>query len=308
MPIPISGQVDKHPRGARRHKTFIFSTKRFNPRHWLALPSAASLIKNPRLGISKRNHSSQPETQVSPTVPQNKPPDAFRMTSTFFQAYMIGWAVAAPIGPVNLEIIRRALRYRPLAGFLVGVGATLVDLTYCLLTGFGLAGILRHPTALFVSLILGGFLMAWLAWMAGRDAYIEWHKPQHSRITGTGHEKTSQDEIKHPPYLQSWLVGVGMTALNPMTIVFWGTLPGLLYQGTQPSPHEVFMIAFLAWAGCTSWIILLMVLLHIGKRLVGHRLLSIASAAGCIAMTWFALRFWWLAIHLEKITPGGMTN
>src|SRR5262245_45342556 len=50
----------------------------------------------------------------------------------------IGLIVAAPIGPVNLIVLRRTLAYGTLNGFFSGLGAALGDGVFAAITGFGL--------------------------------------------------------------------------------------------------------------------------------------------------------------------------
>ncbi|MBI5155351.1 LysE family transporter [Candidatus Poribacteria bacterium] len=232
----------------------------------------------------------------------------FMLTSALLiQAYAIGWVVAAPIGPVNLEIIRRALRHRLLAGFLVGAGATMIDAMYMLLTGFGLVRYLQHRAVLLVTLTAGGAFMGWLAWGALRESWQEArklrarNKPVHAasddlRI-GNGNPEAPRRVL-----LKSWLVGLAMTVSNPMTIVFWATLPGLLFKGVQPTAWQILAAAALVWLGTISWVSLLMVILAISRRAAGPKLFAIASGLGGLAMAYFALRFLWLALHIEEIT------
>ncbi|MBD5204577.1 MAG: LysE family translocator [Bacteroidales bacterium] len=51
----------------------------------------------------------------------------------------IGILISAPMGPVGIFCIQRTLDKGRRAGFFTGVGASLSDLFYCLLTGFGLS-------------------------------------------------------------------------------------------------------------------------------------------------------------------------
>lgn len=218
------------------------------------------------------------------------------------KAYFLGWAVAAPIGPVNLEIIRRALGQRLAAGFCVGLGATMVDLCYMLLTSFGLAFFLRNRGFLTTSLAVGSMLMGWLAWMALRDAWRQWG----AHGTELEEGKTAPDAPPPPrtngrPLMASWLVGLAMTASNPMTLVFWATLPALFFPGERPATAVLLAAAACVWLGALSWVFLLTGLLAAGRRFVGHTLFSIASGLGGAAMAYFALRFVWLAFHVETI-------
>ena len=55
----------------------------------------------------------------------------------------IGLIMAAPIGPVNIICIRRALTKGSMNGFVVGLGAALADGFFGALAAFGLAGLTR---------------------------------------------------------------------------------------------------------------------------------------------------------------------
>lgn len=227
------------------------------------------------------------------------PPES--LPTLLLHAYLVGWMVAAPIGPVNLEIIRRSLRDRLAAGFCVGLGATMVDLSYMMLTGFGLGPLLRHPAFLLATYVLGGMLLGWLAWGALSDGVREWRKARLGEPVDMPAESNAT-----PPratLLRSWLVGLAMTAANPMTIIFWATLPGLLFRGAPPSPEAVLAAGAFVWLGAFSWVALLMGILWAASRLVGPRLFAVASLLGGAAMAYFALKFWWMAAHFAAAAP-----
>ena len=56
---------------------------------------------------------------------------------------LIGLIMAAPIGPVNIICIRRAMTKGPMNGFVVGLGAALADGLFGSLAAFGLAGLIQ---------------------------------------------------------------------------------------------------------------------------------------------------------------------
>jgi threonine/homoserine/homoserine lactone efflux protein len=75
----------------------------------------------------------------------------------------IGFAVAAPVGPIGLLVIRRSLAGGALQGLATGLGAAAADTTFALAGSLGLAGaaaglgahagVLRVAGALFVVLL-----------------------------------------------------------------------------------------------------------------------------------------------------------
>ena len=60
-----------------------------------------------------------------------------------FAGVVIGFIVAAPVGPVNLICMRRTLKYGTLNGFISGLGAAAGDGVFATVVAFGLTAI-RH--------------------------------------------------------------------------------------------------------------------------------------------------------------------
>ena len=72
----------------------------------------------------------------------------------------IGVAVAAPIGPVNLIVIRRTLRYGWLNGFLSGGGAAAGDAIFAAIAAFGLTAAVDFVISFETVLqFIGGFFL-----------------------------------------------------------------------------------------------------------------------------------------------------
>lgn len=73
---------------------------------------------------------------------------------------VIGVVISAPMGPVGIYCLQRTLDKGRVSGFYTGVGASISDLIYCLLTGFGLSFIEdfinnhRSPIQLIGSIVL----------------------------------------------------------------------------------------------------------------------------------------------------------
>src|SRR4051812_50179823 len=68
----------------------------------------------------------------------------------------LGLGAAAPIGPVNVEIARRAIRGGFVAGFLLGLGAVSVDVTYVVLASFSVRLFLDRPRIMLGMGVAGG--------------------------------------------------------------------------------------------------------------------------------------------------------
>lgn len=56
-----------------------------------------------------------------------------------FSGFFIGVFISAPMGPIGMLVIQRTINKGRSAALFTGIGATLSDLIYCLLTGMGLS-------------------------------------------------------------------------------------------------------------------------------------------------------------------------
>jgi L-lysine exporter family protein LysE/ArgO len=208
----------------------------------------------------------------------------------FQRAYATGWLVAAPIGPVNLEIIRRSLRRGLLPGWLIGLGATFVDATYLILFSVGFGAVLeRAPWLNAILFVLGGALLSWLGADALREAwrYLRLGWQEAHRIEGDPESRWARftDSL-----LGHFLLGVAMCAANPMTLAFWSSL-ALGFAHLSPVGRVTASGA--VWLGALSWTLTLTAILAFARRWVGPRLFALVTSAGGICMLSFGLGFLW---------------
>lgn len=69
------------------------------------------------------------------------------MLSVFLRGLLIGFSIAAPVGPIGLLCIRRTVADGRMVGFVSGLGAATADAFYGAVAGFGLtvvSGALVH--------------------------------------------------------------------------------------------------------------------------------------------------------------------
>src|SRR5690348_2386310 len=130
---------------------------------------------------------------------------------------MLGIGAAAPIGPVNVEIARRALLRGFAAGFALGCGAVTIDVTYAVLSTFAFRAVLDYPRVLRFATIAGLVLLLYLG------AGCLWAVVQHLRKDPLTRESEEKLPLTGSP---AWAYGTGllMTLLNPMTLLFWFTV------------------------------------------------------------------------------------
>jgi threonine/homoserine/homoserine lactone efflux protein len=127
--------------------------------------------------------------------------------STFPRGFVLGLAIAAPVGPIGLLTIRRTLAHGFRIGLSTGLGAATADATYGLVAAFGLTAIMSalvdHADAIRV---VGGLALLWLGATGVRKAL------QHRRLAAA--------VVEDPPgAMAAWLQTTALTLTNPATIL-----------------------------------------------------------------------------------------
>jgi threonine/homoserine/homoserine lactone efflux protein len=123
----------------------------------------------------------------------------------FVLGVAVGAAYCAPVGPVNLEIVRRGLSVGFLAGFLVALGAVIGDAFWAAVGILGSSFLTESiPLRAGIGALGVGILLfvAWNAYRASRQA-TDYH------LTDPPRQRTG------------FAVGVVLSMANPFAVFFW---------------------------------------------------------------------------------------
>jgi len=192
----------------------------------------------------------------------------------------LGLSVAAPLGPVGAAAIREGLERGPRGAFLIGLGAATVDFLYLALVYAGVAPlILRVPALVVVFYLTGGLLMGQMALGA----------LQRARQGGMPRP------VERGSARNAFLFGLGITVLNPATIISWlglgGAFAAAYLKGlTIASALGVLVAVFL---GSAAWFTFLAFVVGGARRLAGDRpwVYRAVNLAAGLALAGFALLF-----------------
>lgn len=182
----------------------------------------------------------------------------------------VGVALAAPIGPINIEIIRRGIRDGFAHGWLVGLGALSADTVYAMVIVSGFASFAGDERIRLVLYLAGGLMLSWVGWSSLRTAL-------------RGIEGSPDDRPK--PRGRSYLTGLLMAAFNPMGIVYWLTVgAGLAADAVSrvgQSGAPVLVIGVMV--GIFLWVSTLSVIAQVSRRFVtGHGMRWVTGVSGVI--------------------------
>jgi L-lysine exporter family protein LysE/ArgO len=192
----------------------------------------------------------------------------------------VGLAIAAPIGPVNVEAIRRGLRSGFYSAWMVGCGSTAADLFYVALVYLGVAPLAQHPLFRVPLFLAAAVVLGSLAWESFKEA--------RGKVALPGAGERPGGETRKNALVSGFLI----TISNPMTIVFYFSFFGGAVARLHDAPKTTHLVYVgCVMFGCLLWSLLLAAALGLGKNWIGSRGLRIIGAASALALGYFALRF-----------------
>jgi threonine/homoserine/homoserine lactone efflux protein len=159
------------------------------------------------------------------------------------QGMAIGLSIAAPVGPIGLLCIRRALADGRLAGLVSGLGAATADALYGVIAALGITAI----TTLLIEYraflqVAGGLFLVYLGLTTLRA-------------------KSSAEEIEAPSSTtlrSAYFSTLALTLANPMTIVsFIGIFAGLGVGAANAGPLAGMSLVAGVFLGSAAWWLLL---------------------------------------------------
>jgi threonine/homoserine/homoserine lactone efflux protein len=134
------------------------------------------------------------------------------MDSTLLiRGFVLGFTIAAAVGPISLLCIRRTLAEGRLVGMVSGLGVATADATYGAIAAFGLTAVsdLLVGGGRVLGLV-GGVFLLWLAWRTFRAVPVE--------------AATANGAARRGGLPGAYLSTLGLTLTNPMTILSFAAL------------------------------------------------------------------------------------
>ncbi|MBD5307743.1 MAG: LysE family transporter [Bacteroides sp.] len=126
-----------------------------------------------------------------------------------YRGLMVGILISAPMGPIGVLVIHRTLTKGRRQGLFTGLGASLSDMIYCLLTGFGLSFvsdfISTHQTLLQ---LLGSLVLLIYGIYLFRTKPVKRVQPPHVNLR------------TNTTYWRDFLTGFLLTFSNPLILFF----------------------------------------------------------------------------------------
>lgn len=161
----------------------------------------------------------------------------------FLKGLIIGFAIAAPVGPIGILCIQRSLHDGFKVGLMTGMGAAVADGTYGLIAGFGLTAIssflINYQTAIR---IIGGLYLLYLGIKL---------------ISTKPRDRSEIGNYEKSPW-HAFVTTYFLTLTNPATIFsFIAVFAGLGLASGQPNfMNAIFLVIGIIVGSAAWWLIL----------------------------------------------------
>lgn len=192
----------------------------------------------------------------------------------------IGVALAAPIGPVNIEIIARGLRHGFRYGWYVGLGALSADTIYAAIIVSGLTPVADRPAIRAPLFLAGAAMLAWVGFSSLRMAM----------------HPVSEMRADAPRGHRSFATGFLIAVLSPMGIVYWLSVGAALVAEAVARAGKIGAPVLVCgvFLGLLVWVTSLSAIAQVSRRFVtGSGMRWITAGSGLIVLgfaVWFLVQ------------------
>lgn len=192
-----------------------------------------------------------------------------------YKGLILGFSVAAPVGPIGILCINRTINKNFTAGFVCGLGAATADLVYGLIAGLGLTAISSFliDRKLWIQVIGLGFLI-----------YIG------IKIIMKREKEIQFNSIADKGLLKDYLSTLVLTIANPMTILFFiAVFAGLGLAETINGFYSAIQLVLGVFIGSSIWWIFLSGLTNKLKMKINKKILRKIDLVSGISILFFGL-------------------
>ena len=160
----------------------------------------------------------------------------------FIKGFVIGFSIAAPVGPIGILCIQRTLSGGNVQGLVTGLGAATADALYGFIAAFGLTFISNFLVDQSIWFrIIGGLFLCYL----GIRAFLR--KPQEQTVS-----------VANSTILSAYGTTFFLTLTNPMTILFFaGIFAGLGIVSESIHYASAGLMVIGVFSGSGAWWLLL---------------------------------------------------
>jgi threonine/homoserine/homoserine lactone efflux protein len=190
---------------------------------------------------------------------------------------IIGFAIAAAVGPISLLVIRRSIAHGRAYGLASGLGVATADASYAGVAAFGLTAVAGFlVSGRLVLGVVGGLIIALLG----------------VRTMRTEPSELARDAAR--PGLPAAFASIyALTMTNPMTILSFAAVFAGLGLVANASVADAAVLTLAVWAGSALWwLVLTSVVAWARERVSARALLWINRISGAALVAFGVIAIW----------------
>jgi threonine/homoserine/homoserine lactone efflux protein len=195
--------------------------------------------------------------------------------STIIRGIILGLSITAPIGPTNVEVIRRGVKEGWKSAFVFCLGVMVALILYLLLVVFGLSFLTESPVFNTVLTAFGVLVLAFLSYNSFKDFYTGEEIDVSDQVTGNVH----------------FVPGIVLTISNPAILLLWTGIMGADLAASRSSLGEGLSLGLGILIGVFIFFLSLTALIHYGRRFLQQRYFRYVSLVAGIMLLYFCIRF-----------------
>jgi threonine/homoserine/homoserine lactone efflux protein len=188
--------------------------------------------------------------------------------SLFGRGLVLGFTIAAAVGPISLLTIRRTLAHGRIYGLASGLGVALADATYGAIAAFGLTAISTLLVSGRVVLgLLGGAFLVLLGWR-----------------TMTSRPSEAASVADRPDLGGAFLSIFGLTMTNPMTILSFAALFAGFGVVGEGGAEAALIVAGVFCGSAVWWLVLTSLVSALRSRVTLRWLTWVNRVSGAVVV------------------------
>jgi threonine/homoserine/homoserine lactone efflux protein len=196
--------------------------------------------------------------------------------NTIIRGIILGLSITAPIGPTNVEVIRRGTRegWQSAAAFCLGTMVALILFLLLVVAGFSFLTELPVFNALLTA--LGVAVLAYLAYVSIKDFL---------------HPEAEIDLDNHASPTQHFVPGILLTISNPAILLIWTGIMGVDLAASRASVDQGLLLSLGILIGVGLFFAFLTTVIHYCRRLLRREYLRYVSLAAGVVLLFFCVSF-----------------
>ena len=195
--------------------------------------------------------------------------------NTVIEGIILGLSITAPVGPTNIEVIRRGLKEGWKSAFTFCIGVMIALIIYLLLVVFGLSFLTESETFNTILLVFGVIVLFYLAYGAEKDFFNK-------------KELDLSGEVNSKKHL---IPGIVLTISNPAVLLLWTGIMGANLAATEGTLQKGGLLSLGILIGVLIFFIALTALIHGGRKFITKKNFKYISLIAGLILFYFGLKF-----------------